>query len=106
LLDGPPGGSVACSQSERCVEDGLAFLGVGTTRPMERIAAALGELDRAPLQFLCADDVQNGGVLCALPALLALGLLRHVEGRFSLPKGFYPMESIFILLAFLALGRV
>ena len=101
-----PDGSGARSQSARCVEDGLAFLGVATTRPMERIAAALGELDRAPLHFLCVDDVQNGGVLCALPALLAMGLLRHAESHFSLPKGFYPMESIFVLLAFLALARV
>ena len=73
---------------------------------MERVAAALGELDRAPLHFLSVDDVQNGGVLCALPALLAMGLLRHAVSHFSLPKGFYPMESIFVLLAFLALGRV
>jgi hypothetical protein len=101
-----PGGSGACSQSARCVEDGLAFLGVGTTRTMERVAAALGELDRAPLAFLCVDDVQNGGVLCALPALLVMGLLRHSASHFSLPKGFYPMESIFVLLAFLALARV
>ena len=101
-----PGGSGACSQSARCVEDGLTFLGVATTRSLERVAAALGELDRAPLQFLCADDVQNGGVLCALPALLAMGLLRHAASHFSLPKGFYPMESIFVLLAFLALARV
>jgi hypothetical protein len=41
-----------------------------------------------------------------MPALLALGLLRHAAGHFTLPKGFYPMESVFLLLAYLALGRV
>ena len=88
------------------MSDGDAPLGVGTTREMERFAAALGVLDGAELRFEHADDIPGGGVLCALPALLALGLLRHTDGNFSLPKGFYPMESIFILLACLALGRV
>lgn len=81
-------------------------MGVGTTRTMDRIAAAMGVLDGAELSFEPADDIPNGGVLCALPALLALGLLRHARSHFALPKGFYPMESIFLLLAYLALGRV
>lgn len=81
-------------------------MGVGTTRTLERVAAATGLLDGAAPCFESADDIPNGGVLCALPALLALGLLRHAEGHFTLPKGFYPMESIFLLLAYLALGRV
>ncbi len=81
-------------------------MGVGTTRSMDRIAASVGLLDKAELSFEPADDIPNGGVLCALPALLALGLLRHAQGHFTLPKGFYPMESIFLLLAYLALGRV
>jgi hypothetical protein len=41
-----------------------------------------------------------------LPALLALGLLRHSREHFSLPAGFYPLETIFLTVAFLALGRV
>ena len=81
-------------------------MGVGTTRSLERVAAALGLLEKAWPCFEPADDIPNGGVLCALPALLALGLLRHAESHFTLPKGFYPMESIFLLLAYLALGRV
>ena len=81
-------------------------MGIATTRTLERVAAALGLLDRAPLQFHCADDIPNGGVLCALPALLAIGLLRHTSAHFDLPKGFYPMESVFLLVACLALARV
>jgi len=81
-------------------------MGVGTTRSLERVAAAVGLLEKAEASFECADDIPNGGVLCALPALLALGLLRHAQGHFTLPKGFYPMEAIFLLLAYLALGRV
>ena len=81
-------------------------MGVATTRTMERVAAAHGALDQAQARFERADDVPHGGVLCALAALLGFGLLRHAQSHFSAPKGFYPMESIFLLLAYLALGRV
>ena len=81
-------------------------MGVATTRSMERVAAAVGALEGAETRFERADDVAHGGVLCALAALLTFGLLRHAQSHFSSPKGFYPMESIFLLLAYLALGRV
>ncbi len=81
-------------------------MGVATTRPLERIAAAMGELEKADTIFQSADDIPNGGVLCALPALLAIGLLRHAKSHFTFPAGYYPMESVFLLLAYLALGRV
>ena len=81
-------------------------MGVATTRPMDRIAAAMGELEKADIVFENADDIPNGGVLCALPALLAIGLLRHAQSHFTMPAGYYPMESVFLLLAYLALGRV
>src|SRR5208283_1690055 len=58
------------------------------------------------LRFERCDDVPMGGVLCALPALLAVGLLRRVREFFSWPKGYYPLESIFVALALLALTRV
>jgi len=81
-------------------------MGMATTRTLERLAAAMGMLEAAPIQFELAQDVPMGGVLCALPALLAWGLLRHTRKNFTLPAGFYPLEAIFLLLAFLALGRV
>jgi len=81
-------------------------MGVATTRTMERVAAAHGALDQAEARFERADDVPHGGVLRALAALLGFGLLRHAQSHFSAPKGFYPMESIFLLLAYLAPGRV
>jgi hypothetical protein len=58
------------------------------------------------VQFDCADDVPLGGVLWALPALLSEGLLRHSRKLFTLPEGFYPLETIFLVLAFMALARV
>ena len=68
--------------------------------------ASLGELQAAPIQFEGVQDVPKGGVLCALPALLVLGLLRHSQEHFRLPAGYYPLETIFLCIAFLALGRV
>ena len=44
--------------------------------------------------------------MVALPALLEIGLLRHTRDTFSLSKGFYPLETIFLVLGFLALARV
>lgn len=81
-------------------------MGVATTRSGERLLASLGKLQAAPIQFERVADVPRGGVLCALPALLGLGLLRHSQAHFLLPPGFYPLETIFITIALLALARV
>ena len=51
-------------------------------------------------------DVPNGGVLLGLPGLLQMGLLRHAGKYFRLPQGYYGLESIFLLLAFMALARL
>jgi hypothetical protein len=81
-------------------------MGVATTRLDERLMASLGKLQAAEIRFELVEDLPNGGVLCALPALLALGLLRHSQTTFSLPAGFYPLETIFLSVSFLALARV
>ena len=44
-----------------------------------RLAASVGELAAVAPDFTPALDVPNGGLLCALPALLAVGLLDDVE---------------------------
>ncbi len=79
---------------------------MATTRLEERLLASLGQLEVAPVCFEAVQDVPSGGVLCALPALLALGLLRHSQKNFSLPAGYYPLATIFLVIAFLALARV
>jgi len=81
-------------------------MGYATTRSLERVAAAMGMLPEAPIQFASALDITQGGVLLALPALLVLGLLRHTRRFYELPKGFYGIESIFLLLALMALARI
>jgi hypothetical protein len=81
-------------------------MGYATTRSLERVAAAMGALESAPIQFEPAQDVSQGGVLLALPALLATGLLRFTQQFYALPKGFYGIDSIFLLLALMALARI
>lgn len=81
-------------------------MGYGATRTLERVAAAIGELEAAPVAFEAARDVPQGGVLLAVPALLATGLLRHTPSLYQLPPGFYGLESIFLLLALMALARI
>jgi hypothetical protein len=81
-------------------------LGCATTRTEERLLAAVGLLRQAPVEFEAAADVPLGGVLWALPALLAEGLLRHSRKLFARPEGFYPLKTIFLVRAFMALVRV
>jgi hypothetical protein len=81
-------------------------MGNGATRSLERVAAAMGELGSAPIEFQATCDVAQGGVLLALPALLAAGLLRYTPEFYQLPNGFYGIESIFLLLGLMALARI
>ncbi len=81
-------------------------MGYATTRTLERVAAAIGRLGApAPAEFEAASDVAGGGVLAAVPALLAQGLLRR-PASYQLPQGFYGIDSIFLVLALMALARI
>ena len=71
-----------------------------------RTAASLGALSAVAPDFQPALDVPNGGVLCALPALLVVGLLDSAKRFFTLPKGYYGLDTLFLLLAFMALARL
>jgi hypothetical protein len=84
----------------------MALLGVGTTDVLGRLATSLGGLQAVEPSFQHAKDVPYGGVLLALPALLACGLLSEVDEHFQLPKGYYSLQSIFLLLALMALARI
>jgi predicted nucleic acid-binding Zn-ribbon protein len=80
-------------------------MGVGTCNVLARMAASVGELTAVAPVFQAVSDVPNGGVLLALPVLLAVGLLHQAHKYFQLPKGYYGLESLFLVLAFLALAR-
>jgi hypothetical protein len=73
---------------------------------MDRIAASVGMLNGAAIEFERVQDVPDGGVLLALPALLVLGLLSKSRENFSMSEGYYPLESIFLVLALMALARI
>jgi len=62
-------------------------MGMGAADVVGRLAASVGELDAVAPDFTPALDVSNAGLLCALPALLAVGLLEGVEHPLQLPKG-------------------
>lgn len=102
----PLQGEAVSTKSERSETDSLAPMGNAATRSLERVAAAMGALESAPVEFEAACDVAGGGVLLALPALLATGLLRYTQQLYRLPNGFYGITSIFLLLALMALARI
>jgi len=81
-------------------------MGLGCRRESDRAAAAQGTLTGAEPVFEPNVDVQSAGVMTALPALLANGLLKFSTPYLTLPKGFYQLPSILIVLAFTALLRL
>ena len=82
-------------------------MGRGATNVVARVSASLGALTAVAPQFQPALDIPYGGVLCALPALLAVGLLDgHKEALNALPEGYYGQDSVLLLLAFMAMGRL
>ncbi len=81
-------------------------MGVGANNVLDRVAASLGEINGVAPNFQSVVDVPYGGVLFAIPALLSVGLLDSIHKYFELPKGYYRLESIFLLLAFMALARL
>ena len=81
-------------------------MGYGATRTLARVAAAMGQMEAAPIQFQAAQDIPGGGVLLAVPALLAMGLMRHSAEFYALPRGYYGLSSILLLLAMMALARL
>jgi len=94
------------TKSQRSQEDAEAVLGVGCTRPVERIGAALGILKGAETRFESCYDVSYGGVLCALPALIASGLLSGIDKCLKTVNGYYTTTQVLILVAYMALCRI
>jgi len=82
-------------------------MGRAASNVAARIAASLGEANAVAPQFQHALDVPCAGVLFALPSLLALGLLDSAQESLNpLPKGYYGLDSILLLLALMALARM
>ena len=81
-------------------------MGVATHNVIGRLAASIGGYGTTAPHFEAALDVPHGGVLCALPALLAMGLLEGTDTFFTLPPGYYAADSLLILLSFMTLNRM
>ena len=98
----------ASTKGERSREDAEAANALGTacTRANERVAAAMGLAECATTHFEAGRDVQMAGLLAGLPALCANGLLRGIDRFFKLPKGFYSVLHILVVLGFMALARI
>ena len=80
-------------------------MGMGATDVFGRVLASLRGFQSTP-SFEASLDIPNGGVLLALPALLSSGLLTYTEKIFQLPHGYYRIDTIFLLLAFMSLSGV
>ena len=63
-------------------------------------------MDSAETKFEANSDVNSGGVLIALPALLANGLLAQIKQIFTFPQGYYRMHDLFILIGLVVLLRI
>lgn len=104
----PPGcAPAASSASQRSRDDAAAAEGMGTacTRCAERLLAAVGAVKAAATHFEFCLDVSKAGVLCALPALLANGLLRGLD-RLGVVSGYYTVEQTLLTLALMFLCRI
>jgi transposase len=112
INDGRLKESKACqaitNKSSRSTIDAKAAEGLGTacTRVEERVGSAFGIGDGAIVRFEPCYDVPKGGVLCALPSLLASGLLHGAESLLGSVGGYYRTFHILFLLAFMALCRI
>jgi hypothetical protein len=102
----PPPTPRATDRSTRAVLDAAAEMGTACTRPDERALASFGLLDGAPTRFEACRDVACGGVLCALPALEAQGLFRHIQDGLARLRGYYSTLHVMILLAYMSLCRI
>ncbi len=96
------------SKSSRDAIDAAASSGMGMAcvRTDERVLASMGKLVGATVRFEACLDVKKGGVLCAIPTLLANGLLHGAEQFLGKVSGYYMMVHILLLLALMSLCRV
>lgn len=95
------------NKTQRNINDSQAGMGMGATNLVERVMASIGKLPGGvETNFIAASSVKNGGLLLAVPSLLSCGLLNHTHQYFSLRTGYYTMEHVFILLAFMSLARI
>lgn len=85
------------------------LMGMGCTAIVARMAASVGKIAGVQSRFEDARAVENGGVLCAVPALVANGLygfLSELPASGKCSSYYYDLTHIFTLLAFMSLLRI
>lgn len=81
------------------------LLGIGATRVEDRLQASRGELKEAVVRFENADSVPYAAVLLMLPFLEQSGLFTYRDCYEEL-NGYYFLDQIFLLCAFMYLCRI
>jgi len=96
------------TKGERSAADVEPALGRACHDIGGRLAARFGLLPAgtAPSFSRAVGDVPGAGVLVALPALLANGLLDGIDTHFPARSGFYPQFVNLLMVAILALRRI
>ena len=102
----PTPADTGLTRTERGLIDAECGLGVACVRAGERVLAAMGKLHGAPTDFQNNYDVEKGGVLCALPALIENGLYSYLDAGVRLSPAYYDTIHIVSLLAFMTLFGV
>lgn len=93
--------------SKRSHEDADCKSGVAVKRETERVLASKGKIKEAPPEFTSNEDVNYAGVLLVLPFLSGLDYLKTGKKVYgTLKNGYYGLQSIFLVLAFMALLRI
>src|SRR5690606_41072401 len=82
------------------------LFGVAANRIEERLSARRGELSTTPIKFQSSQTVAYGGVLFLLPSLIGCGLLSYKKHYCELDKGYYYIDFIILLIAFMNLCRI
>ncbi len=82
------------------------IFGIGASWIEERSAAVRGELPSTPLQFENAQALPFGGVLLLVPFLIETGLLSYQNHYKDFDAGYYDIDFIVLLLAFMYLCRI
>ena len=86
---------------------GASFAVNPLDRSLDRLLAAMGQLEDATPMFACTDNLPGAGVLLAMPALIESGLLsvaRKIYG--SLGPAFYGLRTTLVTSVLLALLRI
>lgn len=82
------------------------IFGIGATNIEDRQKAVKHELEETPVKFESCQGLTNGGVLFLLPFLVETGLFTFQKYYKELKKGYYYVNFIIQLLAFMYLCRI